>query len=109
MTYRERAVLTAVVAFAGGYLFGILSAPRSGRQARSLIAQKAQEQSQRFEAQLHAVEEHLLTMERHLESTLQAATGRAVDHYLPNMEGAEEDWDLSKRDVLRDLRRIPRT
>lgn len=107
---------TAVSAFAGGYLAGLLFAPQSGRKARQAIASQARAQTDRLEAQLHALEEQLIAVEQQLEESgyafserVRGAAQRTLDHYLPTFDEAADEWKLRRGEVTRDLRRMPRS
>lgn len=105
-------IVTAVAAFAGGYLAGMLFAPQSGRDLRRSIASRASEPAHWMEGRLHEIERQLSELERELRATsaefgdrLREATQRAVSHYVPENP---EPWRVERSEVTRELPGLPR-
>lgn len=115
-------VLTALVAFAGGFLAGILLAPDSGAKTRERIAEEAKVRMRRLEGRLDSLQEQLAGLDdavKHTASDIsrkvksastqvgqkfREATQQAVD-VLP----ADADaFHVDPADVTGDLRRMPR-
>ena len=115
MNTRETLFLTAVAAFAGGFLAGMLFAPASGRDARRRIAETAQDSSrwvgdrlQDLEAQLGTLEEQIQTAGSQFSEKMRGAAKKAVDPYLPSLPEDDEAWKVERKELTKDLRRMPR-
>ncbi len=108
-------ILLAAVAFAGGYLAGLLFAPASGRETRRRIARSAQEPSRwvggqvhAFEARLAALEAQLQTLSRQFAEKMRETTQGALDQVLPSVPEDDEAWQIEGDELARNLRRMPR-
>ena len=115
MNTRQTQLLTAITAFAGGFIVGLLIAPQSGREARRRIAQSAQGSTRWIEDQLHSLEDQLGTLEQHIQSVsaqfgdkVRDVTHKAVDQYLPSFPEESNDWEMEGEDLERNLRHLPR-
>lgn len=115
-------LLTAVVAFAGGFLAGILLAPDSGAKTRERIADEAKARMRRLEGRLDSLQEQLAGLDDAVKNTasdlsrrvkaastqvgqkFRDATHQAVD-VLPTDADA---FHVDPGDVTGDLRRMPR-
>jgi gas vesicle protein len=114
MNTRQTQLLTAVAAFAGGFLAGVLLAPQSGREARRRIARTAQDSTRWVEDRLQTVETQLGALEQQIQAAgaqfgekVQEVAAKTVEQYVPSLP---DDSDLlEKEDLTRDLRRMPRT
>lgn len=115
MNTRQTQLLTAISAFAGGFIAGLLFAPQSGREARQRIVQTAQGSTQWIEDQIHSLEDQLGTLEQHIQSVsaqfgdkVREVTNKAVDQYLPSFPDEQNDWEMEGGDLERNLRHLPR-
>ena len=115
MNTKETLFLTAVAAFAGGFFAGMLLAPLSGRDARRRLAQTAQgstrwvgDQLQSLEAQLGTLEQQIQTVSSQFGEKMRDAAKKAVDPYLPSFPEDAEAWKVDRKELTKDLRRMPR-
>lgn len=106
--------ITAVTAFAAGFLTAMFVTPQSGSQTRRKVAQYMNEQSQRLAQQLHSVEEHLTSLEKQIEKTSEQfsqkvaeATSKVVSHVVPTIPSDETSFEIDGAELMRDLRRMP--
>lgn len=106
--------ITAVTAFAAGFLTAVFVTPQSGTQTRRKLAQYMNDQSQRLVQQLHSVEEQLVSLEHQIAKTsdqfsqrVAEATSRAVSHYVPSIPSDEAGFEIDGAELMRDLRRMP--
>ena len=115
MNTRETLFLTAIAAFAGGFFAGMLLAPSSGRDARRRIAETAQgstrwvgDRLQDLEGQLGSLEEQIQAAGAQFSQKMRGAAKKAVDPYLPSFPEDDEAWKVDRKEVTKDLRRMPR-
>lgn len=117
MRYRSDFELftTALAAFAGGFVAGLLLAPHSGQKMRQLIAKKAKAQSRWMEHQLEGLQDQVNTLKDEVHAASQqvgdkvrTATNEVVDQVLPNLPDEADAWGVEGQDVVGDLRRMPR-
>ena len=115
MNTRQTALLTALTAFAGGFLAGMLFAPASGRDARRRIATSAQDSTRWLGDRLHDLEAQLGTLEQQIQQTgaqfserVRGAAQKAVDPYLPTFPDEDTAWKVDRKELAKDLRRMPR-
>ena len=115
MNTRQSQLLTAVVAFAGGFLAGVLFAPQSGREARRRIAETAQDSTRWMGERLQAVETQLGAVEQQIQAAgaqfgekMRGAAGKAVDQYVPSVPDDADALQIDQEDVDHDLRHMPR-
>lgn len=115
MKTRETVLLTAVTAFAGGFLAGMLFAPASGRDARRRIAESAQDSTRwmgdrlhDLEAQLGLLEQQIQTVGAQFSEKVRGVAKKAVDPYLPTLPEDADQWKVDRKDLTSDLRRLPR-
>ncbi len=109
-------LITAVSAFAGGILAGMLLAPESGKENRRRVAARMKEQSRKIEQQLNELEEKYHDIEKEVVATshdiadkLRDKTYQTVDHYLTSVpDDADKEWGIEGEDVAQNLKRIPR-
>lgn len=106
--------LTALTAFAAGFVTALFVTPQSGPQARHKLVTFMHSQSRRVTDQLHAIEQQLISLEKQIHATgdqlgqkVAEATQRTIEHYVPSISEAEE-WELDSAELARDLRRMPR-
>lgn len=112
MNTKQSVLLTSALAFASGFLGGLLYASESGRQVRAQVSQRAAGSSRWLEQHLHGLEERLHELEGRLNAVsegvgarVRQATDRAAEHYVPQ---APSEWDMHDADLARSLRRMPR-
>ena len=115
MNTRQTVLLTAVTAFASGFLAGMLFAPASGRDARRRIAASARgstrwlgDQLQNLESQLGSLEQQIQTVGTQFSEKVRGVAKKAVDPYLPTFPEEEEQWKVDRKELTKDLRRMPR-
>ena len=115
MNTRETLFLTAIAAFAGGFFAGMLLAPSSGRDARRRIAQTAQDSTRWLGDQLQGLEEQLGSLEDQIQAVsaqfgqkMRGAAKKAVDPYLPSFPDDADAWKVERKEVTKELRRMPR-
>ena len=115
MNTRQNQLLTAVVAFASGFLAGVLFAPQSGREARRRIAETAQDSTRWMGEQLHAVEAQLGVLEQRIQAAsaqfsekIQGAANKAAEQYVPSASDDLDNLEIDQEDVAQDLRQMPR-
>lgn len=113
MASSRQLLVSATLAFAGGFCSGLLYAPQTGRELRRRIVRSMQQPSRWAEARLHEVETRLSALESQLHDTTDAfrerfheVTGRTLEAYLPTF--AEQGWDVKRGELLRELRFMPR-
>lgn len=108
--------ITAVSAFAGGIIAGMLLAPDSGRENRRRVAEKMKEQSRRLEEQIGELEDKYRDIEKdvvesgqEIADKLRDRTYKTVDHYLTSVpDDADKEWGIERDDVAQNLKRMPR-
>lgn len=99
----ERFAITAVIAAAAGYVAGILTAPKSGKETRDEIKDVTTKQIREFEAQLKAKHTELSNL---IDETKQKLL-RATDDRKKDIEDATEKATHAKDKVrlaLSDIR-----
>ena len=109
--------ITAVSAFAGGIIAGLLLAPDSGRENRRRVSEKMKEQSRKLEQQIDELEDKYRDVESEVVKSghdiadkLRDKTYKTVDHYLTSVpDDAEQEWGIEGDDVAKNLKRIPRS
>lgn len=116
MNTRQTQLLTAVAAFAGGFLAGVLLAPQSGREARRRIVQTAQDSTRWVEDRLQTIETQLGVLEQQMQAAgaqfgekVREAATRTVEHYVPALSDDGDLLEMDQEDLTRDLRHLPRT
>ena len=114
MSTNRNMLLTAMAAFAGGFVAGLLCAPQSGSVLRRRIGDSMQAPTQWAERHFHEIEEQIEALEKRLVATssefsekLSAATKKAVENLVPSIPNETESWDLEGSEIKQDLRRIP--
>ena len=115
MNTRQTQLLTAVTAFASGFLAGVLFAPQSGREARRRIAETAQDSTRWMGDRLQAIETQLGALERQIQAAsaqfgekMREAATRAVDQYVPSVPEDSDALKIDQEDLTHDLRQMPR-
>ncbi len=104
------------IAFATGFVAGILYAPHSGDVTRKRITEQAGERLRAAEKQLEAVEEQLAEVNASIQEKGKALGGKVrkaaqdmVDQYMPDLSGGSSEWsEDGEDDVVRDLRNMTR-
>lgn len=115
MSQNNNILLTALAAFAGGVLAGLLLAPQSGQESRRYLARQARQQARRAEDQWHQVEAKLNAVEQQVEKIghqvgdrLREAGAQAVDQIRPAFPENPDDWQVKAAEMTEDLSRMPR-
>ncbi len=115
MNTRQTQLLTAITAFASGFLVGVLFAPQSGREARRRIAETAQDSSRWMGDRLQAIEAQLGALERQIHAAsvqfgekIRGAAAKAVDQHVPLLPEDTDAWKMDREDLTHDLRQMPR-
>lgn len=99
-----------LAAAAGGYVVGLLTAPRTGAETRERLTKEAGVQTQKAEAQLRRLERKLKDLEATIADraqTLRKEAGDAVDDVLHGIE-VGDGWNATDEDISEDLTRMPR-
>lgn len=104
------------LAFATGFVSGVLLAPQSGKNTRKRIADEARDQLKAAENQLDTIEEHLAELNGRVQETGKELSGKirqaateAVDNYIPDIADGVENWsEGGEKDVVKDLRNMTR-
>lgn len=114
MNDQKNLLVTAIAAFAGGLLAGMLYAPRSGKQTRQVIGRKVREQTRWVEERVHnleqkleGVEEQISKLKADVTERVRDVTQKTVEHYVPDVSKDSAEWDVEKNDVTDDLSRMP--
>ena len=115
MNTRQTQLLTAITAFASGFLVGVLFAPQSGREARRRIAETAQDSSRWMGDRLQAIETQLGALERQIHAAsaqfgekMRGGAAKAVDQHVPSLPEDTDAWKMDREDLTHDLRQMPR-
>ena len=106
----------SALAFAAGYVSGVLLAPQSGKNTRKRIADQARDQLKIAENQLETIEEHLSELNEKVQETGKEISGKirqaahdAVDNYIPDLAEGTENWsEGGEKEVVKDLRNMTR-
>lgn len=104
MAQSSNGVLTALLAFAGGFVAGILLAPDSGSGTRGRIASTAKDRLAHLDDQLDGLTGQLDALQNQIQKASQTIAERVKTVAI----GEEGDWEVADDDVNRDLRRMPR-
>ena len=104
------------LAFATGFISGVLLAPQSGKNTRRRIADEARGQLKAVESQLESVEEHLADLNDRVQETgkefsgkIRQAANDVVDTYIPDISEGVENWsEGSESEIVKDLRNMTR-
>jgi gas vesicle protein len=114
MSQNNNTLLTALVAFAGGVLAGMLLAPQSGQESRRYLARQARQQARRAEEQWHRVEAKLSAVEQQVEhlghqvgDRLREAGAQAVEQVRPAFPENPDEWKVKAAEMTQDLPRMP--
>ena len=115
MNTSQTLLLTALTSFVGGFLAGLILAPASGEESRRRLARSAEDSTRwlgdrvkDLEVQLTAIEEQLQASGAQLGERLREAAQQAADPYVPGLADEDEDWEMSRKEIAKDLRRMPR-
>ena len=108
-------LIVGAAAFAGGYLAGVLLAPRSGEETRQQIGERAKAQTRwveqriaRLEDQIGKVEEQLRQKSGAFGDQVREAAQNAVDQVVPSLPDDPKAWGVGDDDVAGDLRHMPK-
>lgn len=107
----QRTVITGLLAFAGGFLAGILLAPESGAKTRKKIAKEAQSQLRGLGKQLDGLETRIEGLQKQVRETGTHLGERVVDaakQVVTTVTEEAAEIRVEANDVARDLRRMPR-
>ncbi len=114
MSTQRDVFVTAVLAFAGGLVTGLLVAPHSGKKLREMISARVHHEMKRVEGKLHDVEDKVVDLEQRVVAASQdvservlEATKQAVDQVVPTMPDDPEAWGMAQKDVPASLRKMP--
>jgi gas vesicle protein len=102
-------LITATIAFAGGFAAGFMYQTPSAQRVRGSIATTARSQVQWLENRLAGLENQIHQLEDQLSQAgvdIGQRLKDTVGQYHPGVE--PEPWDVEEREVERELRRIPR-
>ena len=91
--------LVATFAFAGGVAFGLLLAPRSGRETRQQIVQQRQNTQRWMEQQMQQTQQQFAENTQQAVERIREATQQTLETYLPI---DEQKWDREVGEGLRD-------
>lgn len=106
-----KSLFVAAAAFAGGYLAGLMLAPYSGERNRRIVRDKLRAQSRWFEAQFATLEGKVEAMEQqveHLGHEIADAAHKTVEHFVPSLPDDPDAFHIERKDVAKDLRRMPK-
>lgn len=114
MNTRDTLIVTALSTFVAGVVTGILMAPFSGRESRRRIAKGAQESGlwlkdhvHQIEERLDVVEDRLHSLSEEIGSKVREATRAVADQYVPTVPQDEEAWKMDKKEMSKELGRMP--
>jgi len=96
----RKLALGALIAGTAGYLAGILTAPKSGKETRADVARKAGELQSEAVSKLQELNEELTDLIKSAKSKTLNLTGRALAEFNEALEQAKEAKDKSAQ-VLR--------
>ena len=109
-------ILATSAALAGGLAAAAWARPDSLRGAQKTISGQLWVHTRWAGSRLADVQEQLFRIEAQLQNTSSefaqrlAEAGRsAAEQYLPDDPLRRENWDLDRRDIARDLPRLPRS
>ena len=88
-------ILTAATSFAGGYLIGLLTTPKSGRENREWISNNAGEARHWIEEKGHAFKEESERKIDEVTSTIK----KSVKDSIPDLYEATEEISLNDEEV----------
>ena len=105
-----------IIAFATGFVAGILLAPRSGNHTRQRLTDQARDQLHSAEKQLEVVEHQIADLNdrihetgRTLSGKIRKAASEIVDQHIPDLAEDTEQWSKGgEEEVMKDLRNITR-
>ena len=104
-------LMTALAAFTGGFMAGLLVAPETRRQ----LSRTARGSSQWVGERLHALDAQLRSIEQDIQAAgaqfgdrVRTMTRHAVAAYVPALPEDEVEWDVERGDLAQDLRHLPR-
>ena len=111
MADTQQTILTGLLAFAGGFLAGVLLAPDSGSKTRERITKEAQSQLRNLGKQLDGLENRIDGLQKQVKEGGTHLGERVVDAAKQVVSGAADeaaDFTVEANDVAKDLRRMPR-
>lgn len=111
MADTQQTIITALLAFAGGFVAGILLAPESGSKTRKRIGKEAQSQLRNLGKQLDGLEDRIDGLQKQVKEGGAQLGERVVDKAKQVIAGVAEeaaDFSVEANDVAKDLRRMPR-
>lgn len=115
MSHNQTSLLVALAGFAGGFLAGMVLAPEPGLRVRRQIGLQLQAQCSALERAMRSMEAQLDALERQLHASgdqfaarMRTLADKATEQYLPNPDLTEEEWDLQRKELHRDLPGLPR-
>jgi len=111
MADTQRTIITGLLAFAGGFLAGILLAPESGTKTRKKIAKEAQSQLRNLGKQLDGLEDRIEGLQKQVKQTGSHLGEKVVDaakQVVSTVTEEAADFKVEQKEVAKDLRRMPR-
>ena len=111
MADTQQTIITGLLAFAGGFVAGILLAPESGAKTRKRISKEAQSQLRNLGKQLDGLEDRIDGLQKQVKEGGAHLGERVVDKAKQVMSSVSEeaaDFSVAANDVAKDLRRMPR-
>ncbi len=111
MADTQQTIITGLLAFAGGFVAGILFAPESGAKTRERISREAQSQLRNLGKQLDGLEDRIDGLQKQVKEGGAQLGERVVDKAKQVMSSVPDeaaDFNVEANDVAKDLRRMPR-
>ena len=111
MAETQRTIITGLLAFAGGFLAGVLLAPESGAKTRKRIAKEAQSQLRHLGKQLDGLEDRIEGLQKQVKESgahLGERVVGAAKQVVSTVAEEAAEIRVEANDVAKDLRRLPR-
>ena len=107
----SNALLSTSAAFVGGFVAGYLYQSERCKSLRLKVAHKTQVQTQWLqhrihvvEAQIHDLEASIAEARASLGERVRSVRDQAVGHYVPDLSDGDENWELEREGIEKDLR-----